>query len=234
MKVCLTGANRGLGLEFCRQLLERTDEGLQVFAAVRNPDAAVELNQLMRHSSGRLHVLALDVSLASSVATFARKVEELLKGERLNLLINNAGVFEDDGGIGDSFSPDALVKSFDVNAIGPMRVISSLIDQLERADAKIVNVSSLMGSLSDNSSGGYYAYRASKAALNMCIRSLAIDRPDFISVVVHPGWVQTDMGGRQAPMTAQESVQALLRVILGLKSYDSGTFKNYDGSTLPW
>jgi NAD(P)-dependent dehydrogenase (short-subunit alcohol dehydrogenase family) len=91
-----------------------------------------------------------------------------------------------------------------------------------------------MGSLADNASGGYYAYRASKAALNMCVRSFAIDRPELITVAMHPGWVQTDMGGQQAPLTVQESVASLLRVIFQLKPTDTGTFKNYDGSTLPW
>lgn len=233
MYVCLTGANRGLGLEFCKQLLN-SHEDVTVFAGVRNPEKAIELNELVRIFGERLLVLALDVSDTDSVKAFGSKLKELLSGRKLDLLINNAGVFEDDGGVGQAFNPEALLKSFNVNAVGPLRLISALSDQLSGSGAKVVNISSLMGSLADNTSGGYFSYRASKAALNMCVRSFAIDRPEFITVAMHPGWVQTDMGGHQAPLTPQESVESLLRVISKLKPYDSGMFKNYDGSTLPW
>lgn len=231
--VCISGANRGLGLEFCKQLLSVHNE-IRILAGVRRPDKATELNQLMHDSGGRLTVLALDVSDTDSVRAFALKLKELLLGSKLELLINNAGLFEDDGGIGQAFNPEAFLKSFNVNAIGPMRLIAALGEHLLGSGAKVINISSLMGSLSDNASGGYYSYRASKAALNMCVRSFAIDRPEFITVAMHPGWVQTDMGGQHAPLTPKESVESLLRVISQLKPYDSGTFKNYDGSSLPW
>lgn len=234
MQICITGANRGLGLEFCRQLLSQNNSQNQIFATVRNLDRAAELKQLMLQSSGRLQIFELDVSNSDSVVSFALNLKNSLKSKKLALLINNAGVFEDDGGISKDFKPDALIKSFNVNAIGPMRVLSALIEHLECPGAKVVNISSLMGSLADNSSGGYYAYRASKAALNMCVRSFAIDRPEFITVAMHPGWVQTDMGGSRAPLSAAESVESLLRVLSGLSVHDSGTFKNYDGSNLPW
>lgn len=233
LNVCISGANRGLGLEFCKQLIS-SHAHIKIIAGARHPEQATELNQLMLEVGGRLRVFPLDVSDTSSVQAFALKLKESLSGSTLDLLINNAGVFEDDGGVGQHFNPEALVKSFNVNAVGPLRLISAVSDQLSLSGAKVVNISSLMGSLADNASGGYVAYRASKAALNMCVRSFAIDRPEFITVAMHPGWVQTDMGGRQAPLTPKESVESLLRVIEQLKPYDSGTFKNYDGSTLPW
>ena len=227
MRVVVTGANRGIGLEFARQLIARGDE---VFAGVREPERATELRGL----GARVH--ALDVTDGASVAAFARAVDGTV-----DLLINNAG---SNGGPTQSLRqmaedlalPDVL-RTFDINAAGALRVAVALLPHLRRGTAKqIVHITSGMGSIADNGSGGYYAYRMGKAALNMASKSLAVDlRGEGItSIVMNPGWVQTDMGGARAPTPVDVSVRSMLDVIGKLTLEQSGEFFNYNGGRYPW
>jgi NAD(P)-dependent dehydrogenase (short-subunit alcohol dehydrogenase family) len=203
-------------------------EGARVLASCRTPDDARELQKLAA-SDGRIVVHRLDVADGKSIATLARE----LRHEPIDVLINNAGILGAPSGPVDySF----WEESFRVNTIGPFRMAQALRENLERGDArKIVTITSGMGSTSSNS-GGYYAYRSSKAAVNNAMHGLAADwsRDRFIIVVVSPGWVATDMGGRGAPLSPAQSVADMRRLIAGLKRSDNGRFLDHRGHELPW
>jgi NAD(P)-dependent dehydrogenase (short-subunit alcohol dehydrogenase family) len=228
--VLVTGANRGLGLEFARQYAA---DGWRVYAGCRDPDNAKELARLVAQSDGAIRVLALDVTDGASV----RGAAQSLAGEPLDVLINNAGVGAPKGQRLGSLDYAAWARVLDVNTLGPMRVVEAFLDSIAKgSDRKIVTVTSAMGSIADNASGGSYAYRSSKAAVNIVMKSLSIElAPRGITcVVVHPGWVRTDMGGPGGKLDPPESVAALRRLIAGLKPQDAGRFFNYDGKTYPW
>jgi NAD(P)-dependent dehydrogenase (short-subunit alcohol dehydrogenase family) len=228
--VLVTGANRGLGLEFARQYAA---DGWKVYATCRDPDAAPELARLAAESGGSIRVLALEVTDAASV----RAAAQSLAGEAIDVLINNAGVGSPKKQRLGSLDYSAWARVLDVNTLGPMRVVEAFLDSVAKGgDRKIVTLTSAMGSIADNGSGGSYAYRSSKAAVNIVVKSLSIDlAPRGITcVVVHPGWVRTDMGGPDGKLTPTESVAALRRLIAGLKPEDTGRFFNYDGKTYPW
>jgi len=228
--VLVTGASRGLGLEFTRQYLA---EGHAVIAAARNPGAAPALQQLERESRGRLTLAEVDVGDTKSVRGAAAR----LPSATIDVLINCAGVIGGDGQAIGSIDYDAWMRVLDVNVLGPMRVCEAFLERVAQSDRRlIVTITSGMGSLADNASGGYIAYRASKAAVNMAMRTAAIDlRPRGITcVVLNPGWVKTDMGGPNAKLSPEESVSAMRRVIARLTPADSGRFYNYDGREFPW
>jgi NAD(P)-dependent dehydrogenase (short-subunit alcohol dehydrogenase family) len=228
--VVVTGANRGLGLEFARQYAA---DGWKVYAACRAPDDAREIGQLAAESGGAIHVLALEVTDNESV----RAAAQSLAGEAIDVLINNAGVGSPKKQRLGSLDYAAWARVLDVNTLGPMRVVEAFLDNVAKGgDRKIVTLTSAMGSIADNASGGSYAYRSSKAAVNIVMKSLSIDlAPRGITcVVVHPGWVRTDMGGPDGKLTTSQSVTALRRLISGLKPEDTGRFFNYDGKTYPW
>jgi NAD(P)-dependent dehydrogenase (short-subunit alcohol dehydrogenase family) len=228
--VLVTGANRGLGLEFARQY---AGEGWQVLAACRAPDAATDLQKLASASGRRIRVLGMNVTDTASVRTAAAA----LKGEAIDLLLNNAGV----GGPPDqqlgNLDYAAWARVLDTNTLGPMRVVEAFLENVAKGNRKqIVTITSAMGSIEDNASGGRYAYRSSKAAVNMVMKSLSIDlAPRGITcLMVHPGWVRTDMGGPGGKITPAESVRALRSLIESIKPEDSGKFLNYDGRPYPW
>ena len=226
----ITGANRGLGLEFARQYLA---DGWQVYAACRDPDSASELRRLADASDNKLSILALDVTDPASVKAAAAELD----GKAVDLLLNNAGVMGARGQTIGNIDYAAWAKVLDANTMGPMRVSEAFVDHVARSERKlIVTLTSGMGSLADNTSGGSIAYRSSKAAVNMIMRSLAIDlAPRGITcVVVNPGWVRTDMGGAHATLTPAESVTALRRLIETLGPAQSGKFFNYDGREYAW
>ncbi|NMO14806.1 SDR family oxidoreductase [Pyxidicoccus fallax] len=229
MRYVITGASRGLGFEFVQQLLRRGDT---VDAGVRSPEGARRLEPLTREVGNRLRIHALDVEDEASIRSFAADV----CAEPVDVLINNAGV----PGAWCAF-PNVdytdMARTFAINALGPLRVTSALLPALRRGAArKVAHVSSRMGSLAENSDGGAYAYRMSKAALNMGVRSLSheLRGEGFVTVMLHPGWVQTDMGGPEAPLPARDSVRGLLRIIDGMGPEHSGRFYDYQGAELPW
>ena len=190
MRVVLTGANRGLGLEFARQLI---DGGHEVAASARDVDAAADLKRLAAEQP-LLSVHACDVAADDSVAAFRAAVEA--RWDRVDLLLNNAGVTGIRGDLAATDFADALA-TYNINALGPLRTTREFLPMLRRSQApKVVHVTSKMGSIDDNSSGGYYAYRMSKIALNMACRNLMHElSPAITACVLHPGWVRTDMGG---------------------------------------
>jgi NAD(P)-dependent dehydrogenase (short-subunit alcohol dehydrogenase family) len=230
-RVFVTGANRGIGLELVRQMLLRGD---RVFATCRQPELATELNRLQENHNGILTVLPLDVANKEAIDHAVSTVRGFADG--LDALFNNAGVGGGREPLGQIIEND-LVQTYRVNAVAPLMIAQALLPLLEKGDRPaIVNITSRMGSIDDNGSGGYYAYRASKAALNMLNKSLAIDlaRNSIISVVIHPGWVQTDMGGQGAPLPVSDSVKGILQVIDTLSRNDTGKFLDWKGDVIPW
>ncbi|HKG74435.1 MAG TPA: SDR family oxidoreductase [Aestuariivirgaceae bacterium] len=228
--VLITGANRGLGFEFARQY---SAEGWGVYAASRNPAAAEQLRGLAQQAPDRFTLVAMDVTDAESIRTAARQ----LRDTAIDVLINNAGISGAGGQVTGKVDYESWARVLDVNMMGPLRVTEAFVDQLARSERRlVVTITSGMGSLSDNTSGGSIAYRSSKAGVNMVMRSAALDlAPRGIScVVVNPGWVKTDMGGPGARLTAQQSVAALRRLIETFGPAHSGKFYNYDGREYPW
>ncbi len=229
--VFVTGANRGLGLEFAKQY---SADGWRVFACCRFPGTAKALNDLAGSSRGGLSVHTLDVSRKDSVSSLA----EALGGETINILLNNAGVYGDQNH--DDFGRIDYEKwgtTFSVNVMGAMRMAEAFIENVARSEKKIIAcLSSKMGSIADNTSGGSYMYRSSKAALNAVVKSLSLDLKDrgIVVVALHPGWVQTDMGGENAPTRPEESIRGMRKVLESLQRKDSGKFLSYDGSEIPW
>ena len=226
----VTGANRGLGLEFARQYLA---DGWQVYATCRHPGSASELRHLAEASDYKLRIIALDVTDSASVKAAAAELD----GQAIDLLLNNGGVGGARGQTIGNIDYKAWAKVLDVNTMGPMRVSEAFVDHVARSERKlIVTLTSGMGSIADNTSGGAFAYRSSKAAVNIVMRSLAIDlAPRGITcLVVNPGWVRTDMGGSHATLTLAESVKRLRDLIETLGPAQSGKFYNHDGREYPW
>ena len=228
--VLVTGANRGLGLEFVRQY---AGDGWKTWAACRLPKSAKELKALQTQHANAISILALDVTDADSIRLAAAQ----LRGEPIDLLLNNAGVGSPPAQKIGSLDYAAWARVIDANVLGPARVIEAFVGNVSiGTDKRIVTLTSRMGSIADNSSGGSYAYRSSKAGVNAVMKSFSIDlAPRGITcVVVHPGWVRTDMGGANGKLAPAESVKALRALIASLKAKDTGKFFDYDGSELPW
>ncbi len=228
--VLITGASRGIGLEFVRQCLAR---GERVFAACRSPQSAHRLAAL---ASDRLHIIPLDVADADSIARAWQIVHA--QTEALDVLINNAGILLDDEKISDNLAAldfERTIQVFRVNAVGALMVAREFLGMM-RQGGIIASITSGYGSLTLHTHSHTYAYSASKAALNMFMRALAHDRltRGLCVVVVDPGWVRTDMGTDAAELEPAESVGGMLRVIDSLRPADTGRFLRWDGAEMPW
>lgn len=224
--VLITGANRGLGLEFTRQYAA---DGWRVFAACRDPAGARDLAAV----EGDVSAETLDVDDGPQVAALANK----LSGQPIDVLINNAGIYGPKDVTRDTVDYDAWGQVFRTNTMSPLAVSAAFAANVAQGgQKKIITLSSIMGSIAENDSSGDFIYRSSKAAVNAVMKSLAGDlKSEGITVVVlHPGWVRTDMGGPDAAIEAPESVTGMRAVIAGLKESDSGRFLNYDGTEIPW
>jgi NAD(P)-dependent dehydrogenase (short-subunit alcohol dehydrogenase family) len=224
----ITGANRGLGLEFARQYAM---SGWRVFAGCRHPETAPELAKLAKSAS--VTALEMDVTDAASLTQAAAA----LGSASIDVLINGAGIYGPKNQEFANMDYAAWAEVLDVNTMGPLRVIEAFAEHVARSTRKlIVTITSGMGSISDNKSGGSIAYRTSKAAVNMVIKTLALELgPRGITcIVVNPGWVKTDMGGPGATLTPADSIGAMRRLIEKIKLGDSGKFFNYDGREYVW
>jgi NAD(P)-dependent dehydrogenase (short-subunit alcohol dehydrogenase family) len=229
MQALVSGANRGLGLEMTRQLLARGD---RVVAACRQPGKALALTRLAGEHPGRLHVLPLDVADPRTIAELAREVGAL--DLDIDLLVNNAGVLVEHERFG-AIEPRSLRDSFAVNAEGAFLLTQALNPHLADG-AKIVNLSSTLGSIASTNSLYSPSYAMSKAALNMATRllSIALAERGIVVVSISPGWVKTDMGGAGATLAPEASIASMLRVIDHLQRSDSGRFLSQKGETIPW
>ena len=227
----ITGANRGIGLEFVRQYAA---DGWRIFACCRHPEEATELNALSQQHDGQITVHMLDVADFLQIERLADE----LAGHDLDLLINNAGIYPDStsGGFGAT-NYEGWAHAFRVNTMAPLKMAETFAPNVARSQQKkIVNITSKMGSIADNTSGGAYIYRSSKAALNMVVKSLSYDLAarGIVTAILHPGWVQTDMGGPNALITTEQSVAGMRDVITRLSKANSGKFYSYDGQEIPW
>lgn len=221
----ITGANRGIGLEFVRRYAA---EGWRVIACCRDPQAASTLQAV----PGNLTIENLDVTDYAAVDRLAKAYDDTA----IDLLLNNAGIYGNRDGALNISDFDAYLKVLQVNSVAPMKLALAMLPSLKKAKAaKIATISSRMGSIT-HGIGGSYVYRASKAAINAAMHNLALDlKPAGITcIVLHPGWVKTDMGGQSADITVETSVTGLKKTIDGAEMKDTGKFFNYDGSELPW
>ncbi len=221
--IMITGASRGLGLEFARQFY---NEECRVIATCRSPKDANELNAI-----GDIDVHALDVTDDKSVANLADK----LRGENIDILINNAGVIGQRDGFG-RLDYDIWAETMDTNVFGPMRVAEAFRENVMNSEKKqMIFITSRMGSITEAVPNAY-VYRSSKAALNMAVKCLSAELGEqgLIAVLFHPGHVQTDMGGQAAPVTPQKSIEGMKNQIVALTHDDNGRFLSYDGHQIPW
>lgn len=225
--ILITGANRGIGLGHTRRFLER---GLSVIATARAPDEAGDLAALRGAYPQSLRILPFDARDPDSPT----RLKAAIGDEPIDLLFNNAGI-GDRNGFGAVEAP-TFMDVIAVNALAPLLVAQALADNVAASQRKIIaNQSSQLGSIADTSAGAY-AYRASKAALNMITKALAGDLKarGIITVALHPGWVRTRMGGEQAPVDVDASVAGQQRVLDSLTQEQSGRFFNFDGAPIPW
>jgi NAD(P)-dependent dehydrogenase (short-subunit alcohol dehydrogenase family) len=221
--VLVTGANRGIGLEYARQFAAR---GYQVIGTARDPADAKELAEVADR------VEQLDVTDPASVAGLAKRLD----GVSIDVLVNNAGVFDRSDVSLDKLDFQMMERTLAVNALGPLRVVQALLPNLRQGKRKtIASMSSQLGSI-ENSNGRWYAYRSSKAALNQINKTMSAElaAEGFVCVVLHPGWVRTDMGGPGATYSPEESVRGLVAVIEKLGPADNGRFYDFKGNPIPW
>lgn len=227
--VLITGANRGIGLELAEQFLK---EGWQVLACCRNPDKARTLQRLAENESS-LTLLQLDLLSDESIA----RLKADLRGEPIDLLINNAGIMGDpERQSFDAMDYDGWLQLFKVNTQAPMKITEALLGNLEAGSQKhVVAITSGLSSIA-STEGQYIAYSSSKAALNLVMKSLSVIlKPRGIRVnLLSPGWVRTDMGGTDAPLSAEQSATLLYDNIVALGAEDTGLFIGIEGNIIPW
>ncbi|UJS25076.1 SDR family oxidoreductase [Thiothrix winogradskyi] len=228
--IMITGANRGIGLELVRQYAA---DGWEVLACCRSPENAPELKQLAA-ANGNISVHLLDVTNAQQRKVLAAQ----LKGKPIDILFNSAGVSGSWSAQGFGHcQAEEWLDVLHINVVTPMLMMQDFAANVALSERKIIaNMSSKMGSIADNTSGGSYLYRSSKAALNMVNKSAAHDlaRKGISVVLLHPGWVRTDMGGPNGELSVEESVTALKRNLANVTFADSGRLLDIDGSTIPW
>ncbi|XP_052060125.1 C-factor-like isoform X1 [Mytilus californianus] len=244
--VLITGANRGLGLELVKQFLRLPSPPKTLLATCRSPENAKDLNDLAsKHSN--VKILKLDVTKPADSGESTTKLAGYLAKEGLNLLINNAGIAYKKQFLGN-LEKQTLIEQFDVNIFGPILVSQALLPYIKQAAksstytslncnrAAIVNMSSILGSIAENQSGGLYPYRTSKAALNMLTKNMNVDLKSegILCFCMHPGWVQTDMGGPNAAVVKETSIAGILDVMSKMNGETSDIFIDYSGQSVPW
>lgn len=227
--ILITGANRGIGLELTEQFAE---SGWQVLACCRDPANAGELRALVERGLA-IELHALDVTNYTQMANLA----DQLKGRPIDILLSNAGIYDSKSSGFGKVDAEEWRQVLEVNTIAPLMLVQAFIEQVAASQQKLVAViSSKVGSIADNSSGGSYMYRSSKTAVNQVVKSLSIDLADrSISVIsLHPGWVQTEMGGPNAEISTDQSVSGLKNILQSAGLAQSGQFIEYNGNSIPW
>lgn len=230
MNLLVTGANRGIGLEIVKYASE---QGWRVFACCRNPHNADSLFNVAKLSNGQISVHIADMEELSTLQALSYE----LRNDAVDILINNAGTYGGDKHKFGSVDTKNWMQAFQINTIAPLKMVEAFTQQIGMGKQKTVAcIGSKMGSMSDNGYGNSYIYRSSKAALNSVVKSLSIDLKEqgIVSVVLHPGWVKTDMGGPNAEITSRESVEKMFKNLLNLTIEDSGRFIDIDGTDISW
>ena len=237
--VLVTGAGRGLGLEFVRQY---AGEGWNVLACARDPAAAAQLQALVGEFPGRIETHALDVADFAAIDALAARLE----GRAIDVLLSVAGSMGKGSFAKQGLVPFAFGRTdfaeweqvFRVNTFAPMKLAEAFVGHVARSEQKkIVALTTVLASIGQNALGGLYAYRSSKAALNAIMRSMAVDlgrRHGIAATSLHPGWARTDMGGPRGDIDAATSVSGMRRVIADLTVERAGRFWMYDGTEIPW
>jgi len=227
--ILITGANRGIGLELSEQFAE---DGWQVLACCRNPADARQLQALSERGLA-IELHALDVTNYAQMATLA----DQLANQPIDILLSNAGIYGSKGtGFGE-VDAEEWRQVLEVNTIAPLMLAQAFVEQVAASQQKLVAViSSKVGSIADNSSGGSYIYRSSKTAVNQVVKSLSIDLAgrDISVISLHPGWVQTEMGGPNAEIGTDESVSGLKNILQSAGLAQSGQFIEFNGNSIPW
>lgn len=228
--ILLTGANRGIGLELARSYAAA---GWRLLACCRQPEQASELQALATAHPERVQIHPLEVTDPQSIAALA----ESLKATSIDLLFHNAGISGPKPQGFGQIDREAWLQTFAVNTLAPFYLTQALIELVAASSLRIVAImGTSLGSIADNSSGGLYAYRSSKAAVHMVMKSLAIDLAprEIVVVALHPGWVRTDLGGPAAPLRPDQAAKGLFKVLDHLTAADSGRLLSYTGEELPW
>lgn len=220
--VFITGISRGIGLALTKLALERGD---LVIGVARNPEESPELVKLQNQFK-ELKIISLDLSHDEASEKILAELTEI---PVIDILINNAGIYE------HGTSKQSFLKSFEVNSYVPFMVTEALLPKLKKSlFPKLVNISSVMGGITDNSSGDAYAYRSSKSALNMIHKCQSLEHHWLTCVAIHPGWVKTDMGGEGAQLLPKTSAIGIWDVISKIRLDESGPFMDYKGHHLRW
>jgi len=225
--VLVTGSNRGLGYEFVKQYSE---SGCNVLACCRDMDKARDLKKLSENSTN-IEVYQLDVGNFKDIIRLSKE----LQNKKIDILINNAGIYRSSN-LGN-LDREEWIESFKINTIAPYQIIEAFLTQITNSDLKkVVSITSKMGSIDDNTSGGSYIYRSSKTALNSMMQSLRHDLKSqgIATLTLHPGWVRTDMGGMGGWIDTFESVQGMIKQINNLTINDSGKYLDYAGKSINW
>ena len=227
--ILITGANRGIGLELSEQFVK---DGWQVLACCRNPNQAAELGRLKDQYSN-IEIHALDVTDYAQMAALS----SALKDRPIDILLSNAGIYGSKGCSFGNVDPQEWRQVLEVNTIAPLMLAQHFVEQVAASRQKLIAIiSSKVGSIADNSSGGSYVYRSSKTAVNQVVKSLSIDLAarDIGVISLHPGWVQTEMGGPNAEISTDQSVSGLKSILQSAGLKQSGRFIEHDGDPIPW
>ena len=228
--ILITGANRGIGFELTQQYAEA---GWRVIACCREPDKAQGLDGVRNDYGEQLSIHRLDVTKSEHIKALATSIGDT----PIDILLNNAGIYgRRDATLGNT-DEDQWLETFRVNTIAPIKVMEAFIDVVAASKRKVfASITSKMGSMADNTSGGSYVYRSSKAALNAAMKSAANDLEGrgISVVVIHPGWVRTDMGGPSGLLSVEQSAKSIRELLGRVSIEDTGKFFNYDGTVVPW
>ncbi|XP_014616944.1 PREDICTED: C-factor [Polistes canadensis] len=245
--ILITGCNRGIGFGLVKHLIQLPKPPENIFATCRDVNKATELKKLAERSRN-IHIIEIDLVNTNNYEKIVNIVREKVGSGGLNVLFNNAGVSQKFSRIG-MVKEENLINNVFINTIAPIMLTKALLPLLKIASknnetennmsinrAAIINMSSILGSITLNDQGGFYSYRCSKAALNAATKSMSIDLKDdgILVICLHPGWVRTDMGGNNAPMDIDTSISNILNVMKMLSDKHTGSFIQYDGTVLPW
>ncbi|CAG9859605.1 unnamed protein product [Phyllotreta striolata] len=244
--ILITGCNRGLGLGLVRKLVTEQTSPKCIMVTCRNLEKATELQEIANKNSN-VHILQLDVQKTETFDKFFENVEKLVKDDGLNVLFNNAAYSPKSTRI-NFVKTEQMLQTFSINTVGPLMLTKALLPLLQKAASKnsnqplginrsaVINMSSYLGSISLNNIGGLYPYRCSKAALNMVTKTLSVDlkKDGILVTAIHPGWVKTDLGGSNAPMDVDTSVNSIINLMKILSVEHNGAFYTWEGKPMDW
>ncbi|XP_075156926.1 SDR family oxidoreductase sniffer isoform X2 [Haematobia irritans] len=244
--ILITGCNRGLGLGMVKALVKLPKPPQHLFATCRNKDQAKDLQDLASQNSN-IHIMEIDLRNINSHENLVKQIDEITGGNGLNVLFNNAGISPKSTRINMTNAED-IMNTLETNTVVPVMLAKACLPLLKKASksyealdlcvqrAAIINMSSMLGSIEMNETGGLYAYRTSKAALNAATKSLSIDLFPFkiLCVALHPGWVRTEMGGKNAPLEIEPTTAEIIDTIMKFNASHNGGFYQHNGEKLPW